>query len=77
MICPLPAIAYGRCNGVFYMLKRFLKDQSGATMLEYAILAGLISIVAIGAITTAGQNVNTVFGDVSTALGNAATAAGG
>jgi pilus assembly protein Flp/PilA len=50
------------------MFKRFLKDNSGATMLEYAILAGLISVASIVIITTVGTDVSGVFGVVDTKL---------
>lgn len=53
------------------MVKKFFKDESGATMIEYALLAALISIVAIVVITAVGQNVNTTFDKVNTALDGA------
>ena len=49
-------------------IRRFLKDTAGATMIEYAILAALVSVVAIAAITTVGSSVNTTFGTVGTKL---------
>ena len=49
-------------------LKKFFKDESGATAIEYGLLAALISIVAIGAMTTIGTNLNTKLGAAGTAL---------
>ena len=49
-------------------LTRFLKDESGATAIEYGLIAALISVVIIGALTTLGTNLNTDFTSVSTAL---------
>lgn len=49
-------------------IKRFLKDESGATAIEYGLLAALISVVAITAMTTAGTQLNSKFTTVSTAL---------
>lgn len=49
-------------------VNKFLKQTDGASMIEYAILASLISVVAIGAITTVGTNVNTTFTTVGTKL---------
>lgn len=46
----------------------FIKDDSGATMIEYALLAALISVIAIVAITSVGQSVNTSFEAVDTAM---------
>lgn len=50
------------------MLKKFYKDESGATAIEYGLLAALISIVAVGAFTTAGSNLNKVFLRVTSKL---------
>ncbi|MEM9734470.1 MAG: Flp family type IVb pilin [Pseudomonadota bacterium] len=49
-------------------LKKFFKDESGATAIEYGLLAALISIVAVGAFTTAGSNLNAVFETVTSKL---------
>jgi pilus assembly protein Flp/PilA len=43
------------------LLKKFVKEEEGATMVEYAILVGLISVVAIALIGTVGQSVLRVF----------------
>ena len=40
-------------------LKRFISDESGASLAEYALLVGLIAVVAVGAVTTLGTNVKT------------------
>ena len=50
------------------MLQKFLKDESGATAIEYGLIAALISVVCIGIWTTVGQNLVTNFTSVSTAL---------
>ena len=47
---------------------RFLKDESGATAIEYGLIAALISVVIIGALTALGTNLNTKFTAVSTSL---------
>ncbi len=36
-------------------MKRFLSDHSGATTIEYAVLAGMIAMVLIGAMTALGD----------------------
>lgn len=51
------------------ILSRFTKDRSGATAIEYGLIAGLISVVIIGAVTTVGSNLNTVFTTIATKLG--------
>lgn len=52
------------------LIQKFLKDESGATMVEYAILVALISVAAIVIIVAVGQQVNTAFTRVSTELAN-------
>jgi pilus assembly protein Flp/PilA len=51
------------------LFARFAADQSGATAIEYGLIAGLISVVIIGAVTTLGTNIKNKF----TAVGNALT----
>jgi len=48
------------------------RSDEGQDLLEYALLVALIALVAIGAITLAGTNVNTIFGSVAAALTPAA-----
>jgi len=47
----------------------FLKDESGATAIEYGLIAAGISVVIIGTVNTIGSKLNTAFTDVSTKLG--------
>jgi len=37
---------------------RFLRDESGATAIEYGLIVALIAVVIIGAVTTLGSNLN-------------------
>lgn len=50
------------------LMKKFLSDESGATAIEYGLIAALIAVVAIAAMTTIGTNLNTTFTTVGTAL---------
>ena len=43
------------------LLNRFVADQSGATAIEYGLIAGLISVVIITAVTTLGTKINNKF----------------
>jgi len=45
---------------------RFIRDQSGVTAVEYGLIAGLIAVVIIGALTVVGKRVSAQF----TAVGN-------
>ena len=51
------------------MISRFFKDESGVTAIEYGLIAGLIAVVIIGAVTTIGTSLTTKFTAVSKALG--------
>ena len=50
------------------LFTRFLRDENGATMVEYAILASLISIAAIAIILLVGEEVFGLFTGVDTAM---------
>ncbi|MGA7791320.1 MAG: Flp family type IVb pilin [Xanthobacteraceae bacterium] len=47
---------------------RFLRNDSGATAIEYGLIAAGISVAIIAVVQGLGSNLNTVFGSVSTAL---------
>ena len=49
-------------------VRNFLSDESGVTAIEYALIASLIAVAVIGAVTTVGGKVNTVFTEVGGAL---------
>ena len=48
---------------------RFLKDESGATAIEYGLIAALIAVAIIGAVTTVGSNATTTFNTVGDRIG--------
>jgi pilus assembly protein Flp/PilA len=50
------------------LFARFAKDESGATAIEYGLIACLISVVCIGIWTTVGQSLLATFTSVNTAL---------
>jgi pilus assembly protein Flp/PilA len=50
------------------MLKRFLADQAGATAIEYGLIAALIAVVIIAAVTAVGTGVSATFQSVAGAL---------
>ena len=47
---------------------KFLKDESGATAIEYGLIAAGISVAIIAVVQSVGTSLNTVFGNISTAL---------
>jgi pilus assembly protein Flp/PilA len=50
------------------LLARFAADRSGATAIEYGLLAAGISIAIIAVVFTLGTDLNTTFASVSTAI---------
>ena len=50
------------------LIFRFLKDESGPSAIEYGLIAALISVVCIVAMTAVGTHLNTVYTTISTAL---------
>jgi len=56
------------CNLMKNLVARFVKDESGATAIEYGLIAAGISVVIIVAVNGIGTTLNTKFGFISTQL---------
>jgi pilus assembly protein Flp/PilA len=52
------------------LFNRFIKDESGATAIEYGLLAGLIAVAIITGATFLGSQINTKFSAIGTRIGN-------
>jgi pilus assembly protein Flp/PilA len=52
---------------------KLLRDEQGATAIEYGLIAALIAVAAITAMQSLGSSLNTTFSSVSTCLDNANT----
>jgi len=50
------------------LFAQFAKDESGATAIEYGLIAALIAVVIIGALTTVGGNLTTMLDTVAGSL---------
>ncbi|MCD6060648.1 MAG: Flp/Fap pilin component [Moraxellaceae bacterium] len=59
------------------LIQKFLRDESGATMVEYGIMVALIAAICIGTVGILGVNVDEAFGAVNAELDAQAPAAGG
>lgn len=53
---------------MFLSISTLLRDESGATMVEYGIMVALIAAISIGVITTVGQKVLKAFTTVDNAM---------
>ena len=50
---------------------RFMREEEGATAVEYGLMVALIAVVIILSVTTLGTNLNTLFGNVALQVGTA------
>jgi pilus assembly protein Flp/PilA len=58
-------------NQMMTRMRALVRDDEGQDLIEFALLAGLISLVAVTAITAAGGHVNGIFEKIGTKLGTA------
>lgn len=58
---------------MFKSLRAFAKDESGATAIEYGLIAALISVAAIAALTSVGSSLTGMFNTVASELNTAAS----
>ncbi|MDE1938942.1 MAG: Flp family type IVb pilin [Alphaproteobacteria bacterium] len=50
------------------LFSRFVRDESGATAIEYGLIAALIAVVIIGTLQAVGTSLSATFNSVSTKL---------
>jgi len=60
-------------GGVMNMLKRFLQEEDGATAIEYGLIAGLVAVAIITALSLLGTSLDNLFSDVATQVDGATT----
>ncbi|TCD16372.1 Flp family type IVb pilin [Oricola cellulosilytica] len=51
------------------MFARFMKDESGATAIEYGLIAALVSVAVISGATVLGTTINAKLGAIATTIG--------
>ena len=59
-------------NFIITRLRAFARNEEAQDLIEYALLVGLISLVAVAAIGLAGGSVNTIFTNIAGRLASAA-----
>ena len=62
---------------MFTRIREFWLDERGATAIEYGLIAGLVSVAAIAALSAMGGSLQSIFGVVKTQLDTAAASASG
>ena len=50
------------------MIRKFLKDENGVTLIEYGLIAALVGLACVVALTTLGGDLQTSFGNISSSL---------
>ena len=50
------------------LFSRFVADESGVTAIEYGLIAALVAVIIIGAVTTVGTNLSATFSKVANSL---------
>jgi len=58
---------------VMTAIRQFLRDEAGATAIEYGLIAALVSVAGIGALTALGGSLSGIFSFVSSTLSGAVT----
>lgn len=53
------------------LVKRFAQDESGATAIEYSLIAALVGVVIIGGATTLGTTISAKFTSIATTIAGA------
>lgn len=53
------------------MIAKFIRDENGATAIEYGLIAALIAVVIIAALTLLGTAISTKFSTIATSVSNA------
>jgi pilus assembly protein Flp/PilA len=62
---------------MFSTFKKLLRDESGATAIEYGLIAALVSVAGVVALENMGNSLETMFTTVSGKLDNAVAGSGG
>jgi pilus assembly protein Flp/PilA len=58
------------------LIARFVRDEQGQDLIEYALLAGFISLAVVTAVTNVGTSLNTLYGTVQSQVDDAAQQGG-
>lgn len=55
------------------MIKQLIQDETGATAIEYGLIAGLVAVAIIVALTALGDSLDALFSQISDAVDSAAS----
>ncbi|PKL48497.1 MAG: Flp family type IVb pilin [Candidatus Riflebacteria bacterium HGW-Riflebacteria-2] len=54
------------------LIRRFVREEEGQGLVEYALIIGLIAVVAIAALTLSGASISSIFSSIGSVLSNTA-----
>ncbi len=54
------------------LIRRFVREEEGQGLVEYALIIGLIAVVAIAALTLSGGSISKIFGNIGSVLSDTA-----
>lgn len=60
-----------------FMLRRLVREEEGATAIEYALIAGLVAAVLVTVLTTLGGNIEDLFQAIADVIGGINVGSGG
>jgi pilus assembly protein Flp/PilA len=58
-------------GGLVVQLHRYLRNEDGATAIEYGLIASLVAIIIIAGLTVAGTSMRTMYSNLATTVTNA------
>ncbi|MBU9515722.1 Flp family type IVb pilin [Burkholderia multivorans] len=58
------------------IIKRFLKEETGVTAIEYGLIAGLIAVAIVGGVSTIGGSLGTMFNNLGSCITSPTTTSG-
>jgi pilus assembly protein Flp/PilA len=64
----LPGLTWNQGAKTMSIFRKLIKNEKGATAIEYGLIAALIAVAAIGAMTNIGTKLSSTFNNVSTSL---------
>jgi pilus assembly protein Flp/PilA len=61
------------CKIMIKLIKKFYNDESGATMVEYALMVALIAVAVAAIVYLLGNEMSTLFSDIKACIGDTTT----
>jgi pilus assembly protein Flp/PilA len=76
-VATIARLGFVRRTKMRKLMRKLRRSEDGVTAIEYGLIAALIAVVLIGALTSLGSTLATKFNTIATAVSGAGAAAGG